>query len=821
MKDIINLNGQWNLSDGEKQINATVPGDITNDFFAAGEIADPYFGFNHHGCYDFCRRDYTYRKTFLWNGKEDFSVRMAELVFKGVDLFSEVYFNGVLLGKTENMFKEYRFDISSLIKNGENEVEVRMKSTVTAMENLDCKDYFGVFNVPRVLLRKKQCDFGWDWASNIPGYGIWQDVFVEFSEREKIKSVFCNAGDDKKALFIVELNYAYRSYFDNDANFIEVINPHEDILSVKLALKAGDDADDFMEKTIKVERGKHIVCFDCPNASLWWPNGYGEQPLYKYEVRLIRDGKVVSEKSGHTAFRSVELRQRPTSDFAAGYTIYVNGKAVFVKGSNWVPVDCFTGTVSNEKYFKLISLAKAANYNMLRVWGGGIYEKDIFYDICDRLGIMVWQDFMFACADIPDDDPKWLQNTLEECEYQIIRLRNHPSLVYWCGGNEKTGSFGTLIKRGDNFVDYTLRGMVGHLDGSRPYARQSPCSLTDLANDKSSGESHSSCFEPAILHGATAYRKLVSESSASFISENASMGPVTRQSFERFFPKDKLWEMNDMWQDRMLTNPYAAIKIMFCDAEKKFATELYGAPESLDAFIARGMTAHAEMMKCEIEFYRSNKRTTSGYMNWMYSDMWPTATWAVVDYYLEPKQAYYQMKRSYAPFIMTFSTLDDGKTYFVGINDGLESVEADFVYGVKRLSGEVLWQKSGSATISPEEPFKLEIDCPIETENAYAFVRYTAGGETKTNLFSLDFWKTCKFESDYSTEVKSSGKKAVVTVKANKFAKSLLLSFPDNYKYRYSDNYLDIEAGEERRIFVESEVDIDPEKLTTCDITVK
>ena len=810
---------EWQLAElgSNDSITVNVPGDITHALHKAGLISDPYFGYNHHECYDMCRKDYVYTTNFDLPMKVDFSKENLYVTFNGIDLFADIYLNGVLIGSSDNMFKKFKFDISEMAKEKGNVLEVKMHSTITAMENLDCKNYFGVFNTPRVLLRKKQCDFGWDWAANIPGYGIWKDVVISTEAKECISEVRYVAGMDKKAIFVVELNYCYRSHYDNEGNYVEVINPHTDELKFSLAKNPNGKLEEVETKVVAVKGRKHFITFHNPDAKLWWPSGYGEQPLYAYKIELIRDGEVISTKEGYMAYRSVELVQEALSDEMLGYQIKINGKNVFIKGSNWVPLDCFTGAIPEEKYVKLITQAKNANYNMLRVWGGGIYEQEIFYETCDKLGIMVWQDFMFACADIPDAEEDWLKNTTEECEYQIKRLRNYPSLVYWCGGNEKTGSFGSMIKCGDDFVDVTLRGLVGHLDGTRPYARQSPCSWTDIANDKNSGETHFSSFEPAIINGVMAYRKLVSREIVPFASENASLGPVSRQSYERFFPAEHLWPMTEMWNDRMLTNPYAAERIMFCEAERRFAAEVYGEPKSLDEFIAKGMTLHAEMIRCEIEFQRSNKGITSGFMNWMYSDMWPTGTWAVVDYYTEPKQAYYQMGRSYAPILMTFVQNKQEEILLMGVNDTMEAVSAAYEYGLKTLGGKTLWKENGECVIDTETAFTLKLNNSVETKDSYLYITYTVNGETKTNVFSLDFWHSCSFESDYAVGVKANGNKAVVTIKANKFAKSVFISLPDNYKYTYSDNYIDVEAGTEKSVIITANEPIDVTKLTVTD----
>ena len=802
-------------------IPANVPGDITVDMLAAGKIKDPHYALNHNEvCRKIVEQDFEYSTTFDFDKDVDLETQQVYLTFKGVDLFSEIRLNGMLIGKTENMFREYKYDVSNLLKKKENLLQVKMISTVKEMEKIDCKDYFGTFNTPRVLLRKEQCAFSWDWAADIPGYGLWEEVFLSVENKDRIEDVCYRAGANKKVAFLVEFNYCYRSFFDYDGNWVEVVNPYDDELRITLSGKPGGGFVDEMVKSVKVRAKKQVLTFDCPNAELWWPCGYGEQPLYAYKVELLREGKVVSCKDGYLAYRSVELEEEPLLDEMVGYQLKINGKNVFLKGSKWVPIDCFTGAIDPEKYVRLLEQAKRANFNVLRIWGGGIYEKDVFYETCDKLGIMVWQDFMFACSDIPEDEADWVKNTVEECEYQIKRLRNYPSIVYWCGGNEKTGSFSGEPAYGDRFVDITLRGLVGYLDGTRPYACQSPCGWTEIRSDKNSGDAHAGAYVYAVRNDTSYYRDYVSdEPIGALLSENASMGPNSRAFYEKIFPQDKLWPMNEMWEDRMVCNPYAAedCRGFFCYFEEKFASDIYGELTDLDDFIAKGMLAHAEIMKCEIEYLRAYKGMTTGFMNWMYSDIWPTATWSVVDYYTEPKQVYYQMMHSFAPVLMTFIQDQEKNVALVGVNDTLEEKQVEFEYGLKKLSGEIVWKKNGTVTLDTISAFREKIDEQVLTDNAYLYVTYTVDGEKKTEIFSLNLWKTCQFESDYDVEISTNKNTAIVKVKANKFVKSLFVSFPENGEYDYSDNYIDVEAGMEKTIIVTSKNPIQADKMMITD----
>ena len=810
----------WKLKvkDESLEFDGQVPGDITKDLHSAGIIEDPFFGLNHLSLKEWLDKDYIYSNEFFVDNiptdKEDIFIS-----FDGVDLFSDIYLNGVLLGKTDNMFKKYVYDIGVVIKAGKNIVEVHMHSTTKYMETLDTKDYFAVFNIPRILLRKEQCCFGWDWSPNIPGYGIWQDVTVYTESKAKIVDVYYIANAAGEATFCVDINYSVRSYYDNDGNFVEVKKEHEDYIRVSVTKNPGNDFTDALVVQVPVNGHKAFVNLTRNDAQLWWPIGYGEHPLYGYKVELVRDGDVISAKAGRLGYRTVLLEQRPLDTELLSYQLRVNGCPVYMKGSNWVPVDCFTGCVDKEKYTRLIQQAVDANVNVLRVWGGGIYEKDAFYDLCDEMGVMVWQDLMFACADIPEDDEAFVKNASEEIEYQVKRLRNHPSLVYWCGGNEKTGSTGAKIVRGDWFVNIILRGIVGNFDGSRPFAKQSPCSLTDVANDMSSGETHKNSFELTIQDGFAQYRKNVAKNTVPFISESALMGPHSRQTFEKIFPEDKLWPINEYWEDRLMENPYAAIKLPFAKLEYKFAKELYGEPKNLDDFIAKGMLMHAQVLKCEGEYQRGGKGKTSGFLNWMYSEIWPSGTWAVIDYYTEPKEVYYQMKKSFAPVLMSYFYRNDGKTVLFGVNDTTAEKQVAFEYGQKTIDGKVLWKKTGNTALATTGAFHVALDENIEQENTYLYVTYTVDGEKTTTLYSWDFWSSAKFKSDYTVKIEQQNANTIaVTIKANAFAKSVFINMPDNYKCTYTDNYIDLEAGEEKTVIITCKDEISSANVRVTDL---
>ena len=805
MSKTILLNRDWNLHFEGKSIPAVVPGDITLDLYNAGIIENPYYGMNHKKLHWIIGRDFEYRLCF---DLPDEIMDSEEIVleFDGIDTFADIYLNGKKIGSCEDMFLQYVFSVKNLVKKVRNELSVRMRSTTKIMDGIDDAGYFGVFNTKRLFIRKAQCHFGWDWAPDMPGYGIYKEVRIKGVYKNRLDTVHYRVYNDGNVMLFADLNYTIRPQMDFEGKLIKCSNEEcrEDILRYTLALEADKPLGESKRKTLesRIEGKKNFKNFCIDDPRLWYPAGEGAQPLYAYKVELIRDGKIIDERRGRLAFREIELLQKPVGENVTGYKFVINGQEVFIKGANWVPAECFVGAIDIKKYDDLIAKAAEANFNMLRVWGGGIYENDRFYDLCDEKGIMVWQDMMFACADIPEDNPEFISLVSREIEYQIKRLRVHPCIVYWCGGNEKTGSYGLQICRGDNFVDVILRGLVTCFDDTRPYARQSPCSLTDVGNDRSSGESHAGSFETCLTTGPENYRKAVSENLVPFVSECAIMGAGPLESLKKIFPEDKLWDMNEYWDDRLMDNPYSAVRMSFPLRQRFYAERLYGKCKNIRDFICKSMTVHAETMRAEIEFARYNRERCGGFMNWMYSDIWPSATWSVVDYYGEPKQVYYQMKKSYAPVLLTFLE-DKGKTFLVLINDGKTVVDSEITYGLKTLSGKVLRSEKAKFKVLPNRVEKRAVDWDLRLRDTYLF----AGDGKHSAVYSFDMWHSCTFQSRYSYAVRREESGISVTVKAKEFAKGVTLRLPENYKYEYSDNYFDLQAGEEKTVRIRGDAD--------------
>lgn len=805
--------------------SANVPGDITDDLYQAGIIADPYYGMNHNDLTWISGQDFTYICKF---DAEEAILSQEEVLLSlnGVNLLSSVYLNGQLLGETKNMFIKYTYEVKALLKACDNVLEVKFRSTVKAMEDIDCTDYISIFNKPRIFLRTAQCGFGWDWMPNIPSYGISGEVTLEGVSATRIEDVTYRAHNSGEITFIVDVNYDIMVTVDEfGAPIPGTATPRKDDV-LEFWMETYPGSGNYQKQAIEMMGTRSFVNFFVDDPQLWWPNGYGEQPMYHYYVALHRDGKIVSKKEGNCAFREVKLVEKPKNHRMVGFEFCINGTKVFAKGSNWIPADCFIGRITEDRYRNLLTLAKNANMNMLRVWGGGIYEHDAFYNACDELGIMVFQDFMFACSDLPENCPEWEKNALADCEYQLKRLRNHPCIVYWSGGNEKTGSVVHQPPKGDFFVDYLLTGLVRRMDPTRPFGRQSPCGLSELGNNIFSGDCHSSSLDATMEHwletGKTTvcnYRKLVAGQVAGFVSECTSYGPDSLQTMQKNYPADKLWPINEYWVDRMTKNPYDGRGgLPFAYRMEQHITDLYGKPDSIESFVTKGMMFQAELLRAEVEWLRAHQPVTSGILNWMFNDIWPCGTWSLVDYYLEPKQVYYQMRRSFKPVYATFIENAEGITELAVMNETGKPVTVQVEYGCRKLSGETLSSKMLQITLEHGIAYREVVDVAVDCRDEYLYTALTMDGKTVRNVYSPDMWRTAEFNSTYTVEsTLIEPCKASIKIKADGFVKGLYLSFPENCSYRFSDNYLDIEDSQEVVVEVTSENPVDLQQLKLAD----
>jgi beta-mannosidase len=428
------------------------------------------------------------------------------------------------------------------------------------------------------------------------------------------------------------------------------------------------------------------VSVECilPEPKLWWPHGSGAQPLYTAVVALRLGEEVVDAVPVVFGVRTVRLLQEP-DDEGRSFIMEINGRKIFCKGADWIPADTFLPRVTDEKYDRLLTMARDANMNMIRVWGGGIYEQDRFYELCDRLGLMVWQDFMFACGEYPEI-PSFLEDVRHEAEQVVLRLRNHPSIVFWCGNNECEWYFCTTHPgkspdkmRGATIFRDLLPSVVDAVDGTRPYWRSTPFG-DGFPNDEGNGNHHEWEVWSA-WKDYNGYRDV----KARFVSEFGFQGPPDRRTMERIMlPEDRFPQSVVMeHHNKQVEGPERLFRFMAAH---------FTMPSDWDSFFHTGQLMQAEALRCAVEHWRRRKYRTAGALFWQLNDCWPVTSWAVIDGDLRPKAAYHFARRFFAPTLISFAERD-GMVEVWGTHDGIEDIEGRLAVQIRTLSGKLVWRE--------------------------------------------------------------------------------------------------------------------------------
>jgi len=663
MKNTVSLNGEWRLAWmdegqgnwampdallplGAKEIVGHVPGEAHVDLLRAGVIPDPYYGMNAEEVQWVEEKEWWYKLTI--DVEEDFIQQKTFLEFDGLDTYATIFINSREIGRASNMFTPYRFDVGELIHEGRNTVAVKFDPAAKVLQGMDCTGLMGCFDTPRVNARKMQCAFGWDWTHRFVGAGIWREARLVSYDVVSIADAHIETeivGNYANAWITVEME----NYTEEDKEVVAsiVVSVGEDREKIEVA-ECVSPFGGIVEAVIRIE-----------DPELWWPNGFGDQTLYTCMVGLHAEGEVQDVAERKFGVRSVGIVERDEHDGNA-FTFLINGEEVFCKGGNWIPSDHFVSNVTRERYRELVKMAKDANFNMLRVWGGGIYESPDFYEACDEMGIMVWQDFMFSCATYRDDD-EFASEVAREAEIVVKRLRNHPSIVLWCGNNECEMNYAPDAQwPGRRLFHEVIPNVLRRTDHTRPYR---PCSPFggETGNDPKEGDRHdSSWFAAAYDH--TRWRHLIEQENGLFVSEFCTQGPSLVESIRDFIPEEKLFPpTNEVWEFHNKDNPYSGRtdKLSHQQILVDFTRKMMGEFKSAEEFAAYGGILQGELIKAEVEHYRREKWAISGALMWMYNDCWPAVSWSIVDYYLRPKTAYYYTKRAFEPVIVSFKQLED------------------------------------------------------------------------------------------------------------------------------------------------------------------
>ena len=698
----------------ERDIPAQVPGSTHLDLMAAGFIADPYLDRNETALTWMHRVDWQYTTVFQATGPR--VGERVELVFEGIDTIATIELNGRLLGDAANMHRGYRFDVRESLREGRNELTVTLESALTHAERMEARLGWRqrAYPHPYNAIRKMACSFGWDWGPDLQTAGIWKPVRLERWDTARLAQVRPLVTVDADGTGRVDVHLTVDRAADRDYTAVVTVDDREERVTV-----SGDAA--------------HVTAL-VPDPQLWWPVGYGEQSLYELTVTLLADGEPVDTEHRRIGFRTVAVDTEP-DDTGTPFTFVVNGTPVFAKGANWIPDDHLLTRVTPERLARRIDQAVGANMNMLRIWGGGIYETDDFYDACDERGVLVWQDFAFACAFYAEEEP--LRSEVEaEARENIIRLVARPSLVLWNGNNENLPAYTdwegwqeALAGRSWGLGYYTelLPGLVTELDPTRPYAPGSPYSPGDLPpNDAHHGTRHE--WDVWNKLDYTHYRDHIPR----FCAEFGFQGPPTWATLTRWIHDQPLTP----------TSPAFLLHQKAGDGNGKLDRGLaphLPVPNDFEQWHWATQLNQARAVAFGVEHFRSWWPRTAGALVWQLNDCWPVTSWAAVDGDERPKPLYYALKHAFAPRLLTVQPRE-GRPTLVAVNDHDEPWTGAILAARQTLTGDILASAELPLDVAPRSVTLVDLTDNLLTpgDPGREVLVATAGGARVHHQFAED-----------------------------------------------------------------------------------
>ena len=823
-----------------------LPGDVNAALVRDGRMPDPDVGDNGRRCYWVTGREWWLRREFVCEERK--CDERSVLCCDGIDGHVDLYLNGRALGRMENTFRPHRFDVKGVLADGPNVLLMRFQAIDDVLGGPRSDELAG-WRERRALMRKPQFAFGWDWAPTLPGIGVMGGVWLEQGSGPRLLDASVRTHCSGRLDFKFRVNVAAR---DAGCHLRLKITGH----GVEVEERVGRPGRCFSHKSVQID-----------HPALWWPRGMGAPALYDYTVALVVDGGVVETRSGRLGIREMAVEEDPfTPEAGPGISFWltVNGRRVFCKGANWVPLHKWPAEVAAESYRFYVGKAAEAGFNMLRVWGGGLYERDVFYDLCDEAGIMVWQDFMFASAGYPVD--RLREEIIAEATHQIRRLRNHACIALWCGCNEdvyswvlpedadrssagdllagsvghagETPAAGAMADTGahsepeeaavnrlrDDPQIYTmiLRGLVSKMAQGAPYVESSPQSYEDSGNAPESGNSHLSCWKYALFvcrDRTERFRKHF-ERVQSFDSEFCIQGPCNAQTLHEFLPEGHLWPPDDVWVYHLQRGhgdyPHYQQTLWI-------AGGIFGEIDGLATYVKHGQATHAEMMRAEFESARCDRPNNGGTMMWMYNDCWPTSNWSIIDYARRPKPAYYAAKRACATLLpIVFER--GGAVGFFFSNDGSVPCEAAVRFGQARLDGSVVWQEQQAIRVGPVATLKFHSAARERLDlgaGDYLFIAAEAGGAPLPLVtYFADGWKDIPWPAP-RTRVSLLGREreegtwvTTIKVESDAYARFCHVLIPGEAgTWWVDDNFFDLAAGGRRTVTVRSSQPFEVEEV--------
>jgi beta-mannosidase len=809
---VIQLTENWQMrqADTEKWIPAVVPGCVHSDLLRNKLILEPYFRTNEKGLQWIDKKNWEYKSVFDVS-ENQINKSNLELIFKGLDTYATVYLNNQKVLEADNMFREWIVDAKSYLKKGKNELRVYFHSPINnGLELLKTNGFtlhaandqavnggLDKSELVSPFIRKAPYHFGWDWGPRFVTSAIWQPIIVHAWNDVKMNDFYV----EQKSLTsrLAQLN-----------GQIEVISD----INLQSQITIFENEKVLIKKAVDLKKGinKIDIPFEIVKPKLWWTNGLGKANLYKITAH-IKVNQTVDSKTHEIGLRTLKLIQKPDS---AGHSFYfeLNGVPVFAKGENHIPNDMFLDKVTNDVYNWEIQTAVKSNLNMIRVWGGGIYENDYFYELCDRNGILVWQDFMFACSMYPGNE--WFLNSItKEAEYQVKRLRNHPSIALWCGNNEIDVAWQNFNPNSDwgwkkaynesqkkqvwqaydTIFNHILPASVKSLSANTAYWQSSPSSVVPQqhANDKNAnGDVH----YWGVWWGKHPFEKYA-DNIGRFMSEYGFQSFPELETVRKY----ALLEDYDIESEVMRHHQRSSIGNVTI---KEYMDMYYRKPLSFEKFLYVGQVLQAYGIRFAIEGHRRAMPYNMGSLVWQINDCWPVASWSSCDYYKRWKALQYEIKRSFEPVAISVFE-QNGNTEVTIISDKRHTINGTLELKLVDFTGKILDTKSQSVNLKVNAPtivFAAKTTDLSSNPNGNFWLLTLRNGKSIIAQKVHYFTQPKNFQLTIPTIVSKIEKisdKWLISLKTDVLAKDVYLNF-DGDKGFFEDNYFDLLPGKTKTV---------------------
>ena len=815
-KTTIDLNSGWTFRQVGKEEwhKATVPGSVHTDLLANRLIEDPFYRDNEPKLQWIGKTDWEYRTTFDVPAAM-LRRRNVELVFEGLDTYATVYLNERQLLEADNMFRTWRVDAKPALKAGSNTLRVVFRSPIneilprmkTLGYELPASNDQGEKTSPHT--RKAPYQYGWDWGPRFVTCGVWKPARLETWDTARVESLRVVQNQLGKDLARMTAE-------------VEIISAVAAPARVAVTDTAGKMSF-YAEESVRLKPGsnKVSVTFNIRQPKLWWPNGMGAQPLYDISTRLYVFEPGLSYQTADRAharvgLRTVELRQQPDAD-GKSFMFVVNGLPVFAKGANWIPADSFPERVTRERYRHLLESARDANMNMLRVWGGGYYESDEFYELCDELGLMVWQDFMFACSMYPGDE-KFLESVRAEATDNVRRLRNHPSIVIWVGNNEVETAWQHWgwkqhlpAKLWDDYKKIfhgVLPEVVAREDPTRPYWPSSPSSnLEEDSDSQRMGDVH--YWE--VWHASKPF-DYYERQHPRFMSEYGFQSFPLLETVKAYtLPAD-----HDIQSPVMLAHQKHPRGNQLI---REYMLRDFPEPKDFESFLYASQVLQAEGIRVGAEHLRRIMPHNMGSLYWQLDDCWPVASWSSVDYFGRRKALQYYARRFYAPVLVS-PHVEEGQVRLYVVSDQTEPLRAQLHVRLLGFDGRIISDITNPLEVAPltskvyqtlplaallegQDPARIFLHCEL-----------TAAGRTlsSNSLYFRPFKDLALKAPKVTTQIARTRNLTTVTLSTDGLARGVHLS-AEGLEGSFTDNFVDLLPGRTVTVAFRSQRPFNPEEL--------